>query len=158
MFHTILVAVDRTDVSQAAFEVALALAQIFTANLILLNVLSPDDEARPNIPVMIGQSPGATGLSRSMTTMYTELWQSYCDRELAWLRSLAEKAAATGVDTTFHQSLGDSGPMICKFAQDLQVDLTVVGRRDYSPLDELILGSVSNYVLHHAPCSVLMVR
>ncbi len=37
-------------------------------------------------------------------------------------------------------------------------DLIVVGRRGRSGLSELILGSASNYVLHHAPCSVLTLQ
>jgi len=36
--------------------------------------------------------------------------------------------------------------------------LVVVGRRGHSGLSELFLGSVSNYVLHRAPCSVLTIQ
>ncbi len=37
-------------------------------------------------------------------------------------------------------------------------DLIVLGRRGRTGLAEALLGSVSNYVLHHAPCSVLVVQ
>ncbi|NEO65320.1 MAG: universal stress protein, partial [Moorea sp. SIO4G2] len=36
--------------------------------------------------------------------------------------------------------------------------LIVLGRRGLGGLKEMVLGSVSNYVVHHAPCSVLVVQ
>jgi nucleotide-binding universal stress UspA family protein len=43
-------------------------------------------------------------------------------------------------------------------AQIWHADLIVMGRRGVSGMHELFLGSVSNYVTHHAPCSVLVVQ
>ncbi|HIK43734.1 MAG TPA: universal stress protein, partial [Leptolyngbyaceae cyanobacterium M65_K2018_010] len=37
-------------------------------------------------------------------------------------------------------------------------DLIVVGRRERGRIKAALLGSVSNYVVHHAPCSVLIVH
>ncbi|MGQ9872468.1 universal stress protein [Leptodesmis sp.] len=37
-------------------------------------------------------------------------------------------------------------------------DLILIGNRGHTGLKELFLGSASNYVLHHAPCSVLTVK
>jgi phage terminase large subunit GpA-like protein len=34
----------------------------------------------------------------------------------------------------------------------------MVGHRGRTGLSEFLLGSVSNYVMHHAPCSVLVVN
>ncbi|MEA5469202.1 universal stress protein [Spirulina sp. 06S082] len=39
-----------------------------------------------------------------------------------------------------------------------QADLIAIGRCGHSGLTELFLGSVSNYVLYHAFCSVLIVQ
>jgi len=74
------------------------------------------------------------------------------------LRSLADKATNAGVETTFHQSLGSPDRSICELAYELNVDLIILGRRGRCGLNELILGSVSNYVLHHAHCSVLTIQ
>ncbi|MGH7353641.1 MAG: universal stress protein, partial [Candidatus Rokuibacteriota bacterium] len=37
-------------------------------------------------------------------------------------------------------------------------DLIVVGARGLGALARLVLGSVSEHVVHHAPCAVLVVR
>ena len=43
-------------------------------------------------------------------------------------------------------------------ANSWQADMIIVGNRGRSGLSEFFLGSVSNYVMHHAPCSVLVVH
>jgi nucleotide-binding universal stress UspA family protein len=40
----------------------------------------------------------------------------------------------------------------------LEADLIIVGRKDRSGLEELLLGSVSSDVVHHAPCAVLVTQ
>lgn len=53
---------------------------------------------------------------------------------------------------------GAPGYQICTLANEWQIDLIVMGRKGHSGLAELFIGSVSNYVLHHAHCSVLVVQ
>lgn len=53
---------------------------------------------------------------------------------------------------------GNAKQMIVDEAKEFGADLVVVGSHGYGFIDRLILGSVSNYVLHNAPCSVLVVR
>lgn len=158
MFRKLLVAVDRSDLSHSVFDRGLALAKSMAARLVLLNVLSPEEEESPNMPVLIGQDFYSGGLDRSVVEIYQELWQGYADRGLAMLRSLADEATAAGVSTEMTQRLGSPGRIICEVAQELDVDLIILGRRGRSGLNELLLGSVSNYVMHHAPCSVLTVH
>lgn len=158
MFHKILVAIDRSELSQDIFEEVLVLVKAAGASLTLVNVLSPDDEESPSTPVLSGFEFYPGGLSTNLIEMYQELWQSYAERRLELLRSLADKATAAGIETTFRQGLGSPGRVICDLAHELDVDLIILGRRGRSGLNELILGSVSNYVLHHAPCSVLVIQ
>ena len=53
---------------------------------------------------------------------------------------------------------GDVGPTICQVAEDEGVDLVVLGTHDRGRFARLWFGSVSDHVMHHAPCSVLVVR
>lgn len=67
--------------------------------------------------------------------------------------------------------LGDNGPTIShevlfgspesrivETAEDMKADIIVLGSHGYKSWERLLLGSVSSSVVHHAPCSVLVVR
>jgi nucleotide-binding universal stress UspA family protein len=43
-------------------------------------------------------------------------------------------------------------------ARSWPADLIVIGRRGRTGLKEALMGSVSNYVVHHAPCTVMVVQ
>jgi Universal stress protein family. len=53
--------------------------------------------------------------------------------------------------------VGIPGEAILNEARQGRYDMIVLGRRGLSPLKELFLGSVSQAVLHGAPCPVLIV-
>ena len=74
------------------------------------------------------------------------------------MQSLTEEATKAGVKTEFKQTVGYPGRNICELAQTWSAELILVGSRGLTGLKEMFLGSVSNYVTHHAPCSVLIVR
>jgi nucleotide-binding universal stress UspA family protein len=54
--------------------------------------------------------------------------------------------------------LGQPGREIVAYAKTHHADLIVLGRRGVSHVAELILGSVSEYVMRYAPCPVTIVR
>lgn len=47
---------------------------------------------------------------------------------------------------------------IVETAEEMDADLIVLGSHGYKAWERLLLGSVSNSVVHHAHCSVLIVR
>ncbi len=90
--------------------------------------------------------------------LYHRQWEAFEAQGLNLLRSFARKAISAGVNTEFSQITGHPSSTICDFARSCHADTIVIGRRGNSGLKEMFLGSVSNYVVHHAPCSVLLVR
>ncbi|CAH1796017.1 unnamed protein product [Owenia fusiformis] len=54
--------------------------------------------------------------------------------------------------------VGKPGEGICETAQELNVKLIVIGSRGLGKLRRTILGSVSDYVLHHANIPVFVVH
>ena len=47
---------------------------------------------------------------------------------------------------------------IIEEAKNWEADLIVVGSHGYGFFERMMIGSVSNAILHHAPCSVLIVK
>ncbi|PWE29390.1 universal stress protein [Maritimibacter sp. 55A14] len=68
----------------------------------------------------------------------------------------ARKAGVTSVDTRVAD--GDPVETILDTAQDVGADMIVVGSRGLGGLKGLLLGSVSDKVSRHAPCTVTTVR
>lgn len=156
MFHKVLVAIDSSKSGHRVFNEALALAKATGSSLMLLHVLSSEEEGSPNISMVgLQYSPMATD---EIVRVHQKQWAEYENRGLEMLRSYVEQAAAAGVAAEFTQNFGSPGRTICEFACTWEADLIVLGRRGHSRFNELLLGSVSNYVLHHAPCSVLTVQ
>jgi nucleotide-binding universal stress UspA family protein len=155
MFHKILAAIDGTETSHDVFKTALDIAKADRANLVLLHVLSFEEQNSVSIPIPTGLEY-FKAVDNKTLEIYRERWQTYEQQSLDLLKSLAERATAAGVITEFQQVAGSPGRQICEFAESADVDLIVMGHRGISGVNELLVGSVSNYVLHRAPCSVLM--
>lgn len=155
MFHRILVALDHSNMQDAVFNEALALAKAMNARLLLLHVLTLEEL---NFVPPSAIYPYSPALSQGMIGLYDQQREELHNRGLRLLRSLESVATAAGVTTEFTQNLGSPGQAICVLARDYQADAIVMGRRGHSRLNELMLGSVSSYVLHHAPCSVVVIQ
>ncbi|WAL58272.1 universal stress protein [Thermocoleostomius sinensis] len=156
MHQKILVAINHSTGSEQVFEVALELAKATSAKLMLLHVLSSDETGGFDLLSM--GIPYASLAVSELAKTHRKQWEAYEKKSLELLRSYAEKAAAADVPTEFTQNFGDSGRVICKIAETWEADLIVIGRRGLTGLEEWLSDSVSNYVVHHAPCSVLIVQ
>jgi nucleotide-binding universal stress UspA family protein len=53
---------------------------------------------------------------------------------------------------------GDPASKIIGYSEMEKFDIIIIGSRGMGKFKELIVGSVSNKVLHHAKCSVMLVR
>ena len=158
MLHKLLVAIDNSDMSQHVFDKAVSVAKISNANLMLLHVLNPLDEQYINgvaiEPIII--SPEHQDQDQK-DEKYVD-WEKLKEERLNWLRSQSEEAKKLGIAAEFNQHIGEASRTICDVALNWGAELIIIGRRGRRGLSEFFLGSVSNYVLHHAPCSVLVVQ
>ncbi|MCC0177776.1 universal stress protein [Waterburya agarophytonicola K14] len=154
MINKILVAVDRLENNQSIFNTAVSLAQTNNAKLMLLHGLS---QTEANYPALLTYTYYPMMDDREHKTYQKQL-EKYRQWELDFLQDLTEKAIAAGIDAEYTQLTGNPGHTICELAETWSADLILVGSRGLKGLKEMFLGSVSNYVTHHAPCSVLIVR
>eukprot|EP00270_Netrium_digitus_P001531 TRINITY_DN116_c0_g2_i2.p1 TRINITY_DN116_c0_g2~~TRINITY_DN116_c0_g2_i2.p1 ORF type:complete len:169 (+),score=27.95 TRINITY_DN116_c0_g2_i2:152-658(+) len=53
---------------------------------------------------------------------------------------------------------GDPREELCNYCKEVTANMLVIGTRNLGTLKRMLLGSVSLYCSHHAPCSVLITR
>lgn len=73
-------------------------------------------------------------------------------------RHVKELIGNENVFVTTDVLLGSPERRIVETAEEMRADLIIVGSHGYNRWERLLLGSVSDSVVHHAPCSVLVVR
>jgi nucleotide-binding universal stress UspA family protein len=141
----ILVPVDFSAHSARAFAYATTLAHRLGAQLALLHVVedpfvtgawSPE-VYMPNIPELLGDL--ITGAERQLAT-------------------LKASAAAQGVAADITVVTGRPAPAIVEHASNGGVDLIVMGTHGRTGLSHVVMGSVTERVMHKAPCPVLTMR
>jgi nucleotide-binding universal stress UspA family protein len=72
--------------------------------------------------------------------------------------SLRKDLGDLRAEITTELLFGSPESRIVELAESVKPDLVVVGSHDYSAWERLLVGSVSDAVVHHAPCSVMVVR
>ncbi len=138
----ILVPIDFSPCSEAAFDFAVDLARRLGARLTLLHV----------IHVMpLGVAGGEA------TLPYAYLAEIEQDAQQA-LTGYQERAREAGVSAETRVVHGIPPQSIVEIAQDAHADLIVMGTHGRTGLQHILLGSVAERVLRQAPCPVLTVR
>jgi len=160
MYSKILAALDNSESSEWVFRQALELAQANQARLLLVHGLSGEEEGSPlPLPPTVDSTYWMPGADADISfDVWREQWEHYETEGLDRLRRFAAIANEQDISTEFRQIVGRPGKVICQLAQQWQADLIVVGHRGRSGWSELMQGSISNYVLHRASCSVLVLR
>jgi nucleotide-binding universal stress UspA family protein len=132
----ILVATDGSDHALAAMREALELAARTGDELLVVTVWQ-ELHAALGIPVSVEP-----------------------EREAA--RERAARAVVLAEDVGLEPEVsirhGRPGEQICSVARERDVRMIVVGSRGAGPVAGALLGSVSTYLIRHAPCPVLVVR
>lgn len=157
MFQRIIVAIDLTDASQRIVDEGIQLAKRYGAKLFLLHVLSTEDELYP--PYSLYPLMGYySEITQTALENYNERLKAYENDCLKKLAAYQEQAISEGIEIETSQMTGGPGHGICETAEKWNADLILLGNRGRTGLGEMFLGSISNYVMHHAPCSVLILR
>lgn len=74
------------------------------------------------------------------------------------IRDLGDALDEAGVDFTWHGTIGEKGEEVVSLAEDLDVDLIIVGGRKRSPAGKAVFGSTAQEILLNAPAPVTFVR
>jgi len=144
MFKSILICSDGSAKALKAAEKGVLMAKEQDACVLLLHVESSGME-QFTVPWQL--EAGDIGVPPHLTVQQ----KANLDRTLELCRE-------AGVRYRCRHECGNAAEQIVRVAEDEGVDLIVMGSRGLSEWKVLLLGSVSTHVLHHAHCSVLIVR
>lgn len=136
-FKTIMHPTDFSAPAQQALDVARSLARAHGAKLVLVAVPVPP------LPAVESFVPEA------------ELQQL---AEEARKQLAAMAAGITDVPVEIRVIAGEPGWALVTAAQECHADLIVMGTHGRTGLRRLLMGSVAEHVLRHAPCPVLTIR
>ena len=141
MYKRILLPLDGSDLAEQALPHAIALAERFHSELVLLRVLIP--------------------LPRSPTTTEAALLRA-TEEAMIFAREYLDRVAASvqerGISVQMVTIEGRPHWQIIQYAEINQMDLIVMCTRGQSGLSRWLMGSVSDRVVRGANVPVLMVR
>jgi nucleotide-binding universal stress UspA family protein len=138
----ILVAVDFSDHCEAALKLALILVENFAATLHLVHVF-PETLALappygPALPADFGMR-----VERAAVDHFQQWQDEFCPAELS-VESYVRR--------------GNASKRIVEIADELDIDLIVMGTRGTTGLEHFLMGSVAEHTVRTAPCPVLTTK
>ncbi len=140
MYRGILVALDGSEPSKKALEAAIDLARTYRASLHALGV----QEHLPHYAATVGEVEEAKA---ELDTFYGRVMQEA-------QQTAAEQAMTLATDVR----AGHAAQQILQVAREGDFDLIVMGARGHGFIRDFLLGTTTDRVSDHAPCSVLVVR
>ena len=136
MFNTIVLALDGSEGSRGAIPVAAELARQNGGRIVIAHV-EQDVAGKGGAPIPVTE-----------------------DEIQAEIRKQADQLSTDGIETSVEMRnvmLGGPAHPIAEIAKDANADLIVAGTHGHTPIAGLLLGSVTQRLLHIARTPVLVV-
>ena len=145
----VILATDGTKQSEAAIEITKTLNLKEGDEIRVISVM---DMALPlSVDIYAGYQPSTDEIEsavkenseKNLNITGDKLMEIFADRDVSVVTELLN---------------GSPESRIVEKAEEINADLIIVGSHGYNRWERLLLGSVSDSVIHHTPCSVLVVR
>ena len=143
----ILLATDGSEEAELAFASAADLSKKTGSELHVVYV--------GHLPLVSYESPGATILDPDLLGRMQEDAKQEARTKLD---EQVQRVGQTGEVAEMHARVGRPDAEIVGLADELDAGLIVLGSRGLGPLRRALMGSVSDSVVRHAHCPVLVVR
>jgi len=138
----ILVAVDLSESTEKIVKEVEKIAQALSAKVYLLHVAEPE-------PDFVGFEVGPQTVRDSLSISFHGKHRQ--------LQTMAERLREARLDTTALLVQGATAETILNEALKLDVDMIAVGSHGRGAMRKLLVGSVSEGVLHKSECPILVV-
>ncbi|KAK7102900.1 universal stress protein YxiE-like [Littorina saxatilis] len=143
--RNVVIAMDESEFANFGFEYYMNNVHKPNDHVVLLHV--------PEYHTVI-QSP----MVMTDVSVVTDLLQDEEKRIKAFLEQLGTKLKSHGIGGKVKSVGGNAGEVICKVANEEKANLIVIGSRGMGTIRRTLLGSVSDYVMHHAHVPVLVCK
>jgi nucleotide-binding universal stress UspA family protein len=156
MFKRLLIPLDGSRFGSRAIRYAADVAQKFSAEIVLLQVVKP---ATP-VPVSSTVAPGMGSPQSAEIAMETALDVEKRERAHArrYLRRKVSDLESRNIKASYQVLVGDPAQSIMDFADKKKTDLVVMTTHGKSGLKRAIMGSVADSVIRESGKPVLVVR
>jgi nucleotide-binding universal stress UspA family protein len=157
-FKQIVVGLDQSFKDSTVFARALEQAKPRSSSIMIVHTLkSPPSGLETHLP--IGQH---TEMAQDMYNILARQHNARLERSkrqaASWLDLYLQQAIAKGIPTQVSCQSGNPGLWLCEIAQRWGADLIVMGHRENHGVRSVGNSSVTQYVLQHAACTVLVVQ
>ncbi len=148
-FKCVVATSDLSDISLEGLRHAAKLAgQPSVQKLYLLHVVAPAE-------LLLGRE---YGLGMEVTKQALREIHESAARKLAEQWEKIEPSDYSGPRPRVMTVDGSPAKAVCEFAEQVNADLIVIGTHGRTGVSHLLIGSVAENVVRHAPCAVLTVR
>jgi nucleotide-binding universal stress UspA family protein len=165
-FKKIVVGLDQSFKDSTVFTRALEQAKPHSSSIMIVHTLeSHPSNMEISLP-MVSDRPEVIGqhaeVARDMYSILSRQHKERLERSKrqaeSWLELYFQQAIAKGIPTQVNCQSGNPGLWLCEMAQRWGADLIVIGHRENRGLRSVGNSSVTQYVLQHAPCAVLVIQ
>ena len=148
MYKHILVPLDGSQFAETVLPHAEVLAKAFTSGMTLVRVI-------PSEATIVAET---MGLEPALTIDPTPLIEAERNEAENYLAAMANRLNSQGLSVQYRHPEGPPAATIVDLAGQLGVDLIAMTTHGRGGLKRILLGSVADAVVRHAPCPVLLVR
>jgi nucleotide-binding universal stress UspA family protein len=154
MYDCILVSLDGSTESEAVLPEVENLLRVHPGKVILLRVGPP-----VNLNAAAHAIWPEVALAGQLSSEEFKLLCNAPEQQIRrYLEAIADRLAATGATVVTEVNFNRPDDEIIFYAEHYKVDLIVMATHGRTGVNRMLHGSVTESVLHRAPCPVLVVR
>ncbi|WP_339309587.1 universal stress protein [Paenibacillus sp. FSL k6-2145] len=143
MFDKIMVAIDKSEITNKLLDATVEIAQNKQAQVTLVNV---------------SQDYVSNGMTYVPENFLEDILNEMEKESLEQLHQAKSKLKSAGINAETVHLKGDPAHELLNYARDTEQQLIIIGSRGLRGIKEMMLGSVSHKVSQLSSCPVLIVH
>lgn len=163
--HKVLIPLDGSELSTQILATVKRFFSPETTELLLLQTIDEVKLPRQELPVNVALSVLVTPQSTTEAfrkanplNRYFEIEDTLLYQHQEALKQVAHTLQADGFNVAVEVSVGNPSQIILERAKSGSFDMIAMATHGRSGLSRLLMGSIAEEVLHHAPIPVLLLR